>query len=170
MNKPTDQQFETPKYYTPPNVLRQKVGVGGMPDELVKKAEKFIQDNKFDFKPLALEIMKNFTTTLAEVKKSGQTDKKAIDRIGEPIMELKANGEMFRFTLLTDVAEILLNFLENIPSLNDDAYNVIAAHKNTLDVILKNDLRGTGGDEGHALSEELYAACRRYYTKYKIEL
>jgi hypothetical protein len=165
-----NKKHETPKYYHPPNVLRQKVGIGGMPEELIARAEQFIQDNQFNFKPTAIEIMKRFNAVLAKAKDADVKDKKLIDRIGEPIMELKANGDMFSFSLLTEVSEILLNFLENIHTLDDDSFHVIEAHKNTIDVIIKNDLRGSGGAEGHALSRELYAACNRYYTKHKIEL
>ncbi len=161
---------EIAKYYNPPNILRQKCGVGGMAEELIQKAEAFIKDNKFDFKPTAADILKRFNKTLADAKTAKVKDKKLIDKIGEPIMELKANGEMFRFSLLTEVAEILLSFLENISVLDDDSFHVIDAHKNTLGVIIKNDLRGGGGAEGHALSRELYAACKRYYTKHKIEV
>ena len=170
MDRQTGQKYEQAKYHNPPNVLRQKCGIGGMPEELIQKAENFIQDNKFDFKPIAVDIMGRFKDVLAKAKKAGTKDKKLIDKVAEPIMELKANGDMFRFSLLTDVAEILLNFLENIHELDDDSFNVIEAHKNTLEVILKNDLRGSGGSEGHALSRELYAACKRYYMKHNIEI
>lgn len=170
MDKQTGQKTEKPKYYNPPNVLRQRVGTGGLPEERLTRAEQYIEDNQFDFKPVAVEIMERFKSAVSAAKKSGRYDKTAINEITKPIMELKANGDMFRYALLTEVAEILLNFLENIQQLNDDSFHVIDAHRNTLEVILKNDLRGSGGAEGHALSKELYAACRRYYTKHNVEI
>ena len=143
MTEQSKQQHEQAKYHHPPNVLRQRVGIGGIDEDLLEKAETFIQDNQYDFKPHAIEIMKRFKETLAAAKKSKTLDKKVINEIAEPIMELKANGDMFRYALLTEVAEILLNFLENIQKLNDDSFNIIDEHKNTLEVILKNNLRGS---------------------------
>ena len=170
MAKDSGQKKEKAKYYHPPNVLRQRVGVGGLPEELLERAEQYIQDNDYDFKPLAVEIMGRFKDALAAAKKSERRDKPVINEITKPIMELKANGDMFRYALLTEVAEILMSFLENIQSLNDDSFHVIDAHKDTLEVIIKNDLRGSGGSEGHALSKELYAACKRYYSKHSVEI
>lgn len=155
-------------FIDPPNILRQKVGYGGVVPDVIEKAQAYIQSNKTDFRPIAVDILERFETLVERAAREKAYDKSMINEITGPIMELKANGRMFRFSLLSEVAEILLNFLENIPHLDDDTFEVMAAHKNTIEVILKNNLSGDGGKEGLALSKELYAACTRYYRKHDI--
>ena len=81
-------------------------------------------------------------------------------------MELKANGAMFEYPLISAVAGVLLNFLEVIPELNDDALDIVAVHRSTLNVIVTGKLRGGGGNDGAALLQELADACDRYFKKY----
>src|SRR5690606_34435006 len=89
--------------------------------------------------------------------------------IAGPVMELKANGAMFEYPLISDVAGILLNFLENLQDLNDDALEIVKVHRRTLHVIVTSRLRGTGGRDGQALLQELVDACERYFKKYAPE-
>ena len=84
------------------------------------------------------------------------------------IMEIKASGGMFKFMLLSEIAAVMLNFLETIQGINDDAMNIIEAHQNALKIIVANKLTGSGGREGKAISMDLYAACNRYYDKYDV--
>lgn len=164
----TTPQPRKPRFIDPPNVLREKVGRGGIDPLRLQRAEEYIDENNFDFTPLALEIMAKLNEVMADCKAGKITGKKAVNKLTEPVMELKATGGMFKYTLVTEIAGIVLNFMENISELNKDVYEIIDAHQNTLSVIVTNKFRGDGGKEGKALANELYAACRRYYTKHNI--
>ncbi|MCB9991050.1 MAG: hypothetical protein H6867_06685 [Rhodospirillales bacterium] len=157
------------RFIDPPNILRQKVGIGGIEPMRVQRAEDFIDDNQLDFGPYALDLMARLDKIVADSKKGTIKGDKAIDDMTKPIMELKANGGMFKYMLVSEIADIVLNFLENISELNDDVYEIIDAHQNTLQVIIGNKLRGSGGREGKALAEALYQACKRFYKKHNIK-
>jgi hypothetical protein len=81
-------------------------------------------------------------------------------------MDLKASGGMFGYGLVTEVADVALDFLERLDHLNDDALEIIEIHHKTLGTIIASGLRGNGGKAGLSLSKELYGACQRYYKKY----
>ena len=81
-------------------------------------------------------------------------------------MNLKANGGMFRYHLISEIADICLNFVESIETINNDAYDVIQAHANTINIIIANKMLGHGGKEGKALIKELEKACHRYMSKH----
>ena len=89
--------------------------------------------------------------------------------LSRPVMELKGNGGMFGYRLITEIADIVLNFLENISELNEDVFEILEVHQKTLKIIIANKLAGDGGRVGKELAQELFKACNRYYKKYDIK-
>jgi len=156
------------KFYDPPNVLRQKVGTGGIAPRIIDAAEEYISANPVDLTPLAEEIIKRLRVATVKAREQNAGGKEFVQIIIYPIMELKATGAMFNYHLLTDVAGVMLDFLEDIAELNDDALEIVDVHQRTLEAIIKNRLKGSGGKEGVALAQELYDACQRYRKKYRM--
>jgi hypothetical protein len=155
-----------PKFYNPPNVLRQKAGYGGLDPKVMDNAEEYIKSNNVDFTQIAKGILERLDKAVALVRADDMRSKEGINRLIAPIMELKANGAMFKFSLISDVADIALDFLEDTNYLNDDGFEIVDIHCRTLHVIIHNQLRGTGGRQGDILISELTEACRRYHKKY----
>lgn len=155
-----------PRFIDPPNILRQKCGKGGIEPLRLERADEFIDNNPLDFSPYALEIMGRLAAIIKQAKSGKLKGKEALDMLTRPIMELKANGGMFKYMLVSHIADIVLNFLETIDELNADVFEIIDAHQNALSVIIANKLQGSGGKEGKALADELDNACKRYYKKH----
>lgn len=160
------QQKKKATYYNPPNRLREKVGVGGIDPLVLEEAEEYIAKNKMDILPYAEQMLHEINTVISDCRAGVISRKQAKERIVPPIMELKANGRMFRYALVSEIAGVILDFLESISDINDDAMDVVVVHQQSLNAIINNKLSGEGGKEGRALAEELYAACRRYYKKH----
>lgn len=156
------------KFYNPPNILREKVGLGGIDPAQLKKAEIFIDDNKLDFTPYAEELLVKLRKAIKAAKAAEKADKAVVNTIVASIMEMKANGGMFNYMLVTEIADVILGFLENLDELNQDAFDIVDVHQKTLEAIIGNKLTGNGGQEGKALAQELYDACRRYKRKYSV--
>lgn len=154
------------KFHAPQNTLRLKAGYGGVDPAVMERAEVFIQTNDVDFTDIAKSILDRLDKAVESVKRDNHRSKEGINRMVGPIMELKANGAMFKYALLGDVADIVLDFLENIDFLNDDAFEIVSIHRKTLRIIVNSQLRGTGGKQGSILIGELTDACQRYNKKY----
>lgn len=154
------------KFHTPQNTLRLKAGYGGMDPKVMDRAEEFIRVNDYDFTTQAKEILDRLDKAVEGVKRDDHRSKEGINRMVAPIMELKANGAMFKFGLLTDVADIILDFLENTDYLNDDAFEIVDIHRRTFRIIIGSQLRGSGGKQGDVLIKELNDACARYQKKH----
>lgn len=156
------------RFIKPPNILKQKVGSGGIDESLLERGQQAIAKADFDFAPYAEQFLKQLADFAKQARKAGNNDnfKVAKEKMIGPVMQLKANGGMFQYQLVSDVADIALQFLEAVDAANDDAFEVIQAHENTIKVIIKNKLKGDGGREGYALIKELDQACQRYFTKY----
>jgi hypothetical protein len=165
-----DKQKKEVRFYDPPNVLREKVGTGGFDPVMLERAEEFIDQHQVDFTPTANDILKRLNKAISKAKKAPKADKEIVDSISGPIMELKANGSMFHYALVSEIASVILNFLENVEELNEDGFDIIDVHQKTLEAILASGLTGDGGREGRALAQELYQACQRYKKKYRIVL
>lgn len=156
------------RFFSPPNILREKIGKGGIDPVLLAKAEEFIDNNELDFLPEATSILERLNVAIAAARKMPKAGRESIDAIIGPVMELKANGGMFRYQLMTDIADIILGFLEGIDEMNEDAFGVVDVHQKALEAIIKSRLSGTGSREGQALVYELSEACQRYRKKYSV--
>jgi hypothetical protein len=84
-------------------------------------------------------------------------------------MELKANATIFHYSLIGNLASIMLSFLESITKLDEDAISIVQAHHSTLQAIVQNKMKGDGGKNGKTFEKELKQVCARYYSKKKKE-
>ncbi|HRQ60729.1 MAG TPA: hypothetical protein PLO23_04355 [Alphaproteobacteria bacterium] len=155
------------RFINPPNRLKVKVGSGGINDALIERAQFYIETVDIAYEPEAQRQLLIIEETIKTLRAAGGLQ--PVDTLVNPVMQLKANGGMFRYQLVSDVADIALNFLEGLKSLNDAALDVVQAHIHTIRIILKNKLKGDGGKEGFALIKELEKACQRYAAKFDIE-
>lgn len=156
------------KFINPPNRLKMKAGGGGVPEERIAHAQIVMDDFEADFLPIATELTENLSNaTQAALKKIKQNKDFDKSEIINPIMQIKANGAMFKYNLLTDIADICLQFMETVNDYNKEAITIIRAHEKAIQAIIKNNLKGDGGKEGYTLVQELHLACTRYFKKYK---
>lgn len=154
---------------TPRNILREKIGYGGLDPVIIEKAEELIAKADLDFVPYARTFLERIEKAVAAAKSANSRDRDAINAIVRPVMELKANGGMFGHALISEIADILLDFLEGLDTLNDDAIEIVDVHHRTLTAIVLSGMKGSGGKEGLALAKELHSACQRYQKKYNAE-
>jgi hypothetical protein len=154
------------KMITPRHVLREKMGYGGIDPAVMERAEEHIVKNDVDFQPYAKGFLERIEQAVAVARPLKVRNRDTVDMIVKPVMELKANGGMFQYPLVTEIADIILDFLEGLNSLNDDALDLVEVHQKTLQAIICSKLSGNGGKAGRALANELYGACKRYHKKH----
>ena len=145
--------------------LQQKVGMGPLDQKVVEQCQTVIDKNEVDFVPLGLSILKKLEDALSRANdvSINMDQMKAI--LIEPVMELKANATTFKYTLIGNLANIMLNFLETITVLDKGAVEIVRAHHNSLHMIVVRKMSGDGGAGGKMLVDELQQACTRYYNK-----
>lgn len=153
------------RFIKPPNKLKAKVGHGGLDPKVLEKAQEFITNNNVDFIPIANDFLQRMEESEKKLQESN--DNKSRNVLIESIMQLKASGGMFKYQLVSEIADSCLHFIENIEDYNNDAHTVVKAHENTIKIILRNKLMGDGGKEGYALVKELNKASTRYFSKHQ---
>lgn len=155
----------------PPNVLKKKVGSGGFDKKKIEKAQELIENNEIDFTPVAQELLGDLQTIIADIRSGKLEGESAIEKLFFPAMQLRAQGGMFQYPLVSKICDVLINFLETVKAPDADAMEIVAAHHRTLSAVLAKDMKGknfaggTGGDLCKALTD----ACGRYYKKHTAE-
>jgi hypothetical protein len=102
------------EFIKPPNMLKTKVGTGGLSDDILNKAEDLLENNTVDFQPLAEMYLAGLMKGIELAKEADPADDQeyVISRMLYPGMQLKANGGMFHYPLVTRIADKLIQFLE----------------------------------------------------------
>lgn len=160
------------KTYQANMMLKQKIGSGPLDEDIVKKAQKAIDENKVDFTPLGMEFLELLQNNLDKVKNNLKKDNNIMAQkqlLTQPVMELKANATIFHYSLIGNLANIMLSFLESIEEIDEDAIAIVQAHHTTLQAIVIKKMAGDGGNSGEIFMKELKQVCARYYSKKKKE-
>jgi len=152
----------------PPHTIKHKVGSGGLDEAVLQKAQELLEKNTIEFEPLASMMMDLLNEAISDAKSGGKKGEEAIEALIYPAMQLKAQGSMFHYPLVTDIGNILVNFLETVENVDKDVLDIIVAHKMSMNAVLSSKLKGDGGTTGQELRDALLDACNRYYKTKKI--
>ncbi len=158
------------QFINPPNTLRAKVGTGGLHDQILDKAQNLLENHAVDFTPLAdmyLDRMHSGLVHARTLTDNTTEDEDVIAAILFPCVQLKANGAMFHYPLITRIAERFVQFMEVVERLDQESLDIADAFYGTIKLVVSAQIRGDGGDHGDQLVEELNNACLRYFEKHR---
>lgn len=153
---------------TPRNSLKEKVGDGGVPAYVLKKCQDYLESNPVDFFPHATKLLERLEAIRLDTARPQSKTKEAVTEITNIVMQLKSNGSMFHYQLISMISDVMLRFLENVTHMDSDFFEIFTVYNKVLGIVLNKRLTGNGGREGYVLTQELHSACLRYYTKYAI--
>lgn len=164
-NRPVRRKAE---FIKPPNLLKAKVGGGGLGDDILDKAEKLLVENTYDFLPLGEMYLDSLARGMIEAQenKRDEDQERVIQGILYPGMQLKANGGMFHYPLVTRIADTLIQFLEVIECVDDEVIEIVQGYHTTLRAVIHGRIQGDGGERGRDLYKALLEACDRYFSKH----
>lgn len=158
------------KFYKPPNVLKQKVGTGGLASDILERAQRLLEDNKIDFNPMAEHYLDMLRRAIdnAYNPTTEHTNEEVMTSLIAPIMQLKANGSMFHYPLISRISQHMILFLEELEEPQEDLLEILHAYYTTIRAILVSKIKNDGGEHGEALFQALASACKRYSEKHKL--
>ena len=147
------------------NPLKEKVGSGGLNATILNKAEAVIQESRVDFTPMAQRYLSSLKEgiRMAEEMEHHIDSLPLITAMINPAMQLKANGSMFHYSLVSKIAARLIHFLEVIQEIDQDAMDVINGFYTALKALIIGQVRGEGGKSGDELYNALNEACYRFF-------
>jgi hypothetical protein len=173
IEKPDDGHFnQKPRrkaeFIKPINILKSKAGYGGLDEDILNKAQALLENNSVDFLPMAEMYLSSIMRGIERARNPapGESEEVLITGMLYPTMQLKANGGMFRYPLVTRIANKLIQFLEVIAAPDKDAIEIVLAFHTTMRAVLMGRVIGSGGKHGDVLMQALEAACLRYFEHY----
>lgn len=161
------------EFINPPNILKLKVGTGGLTAAVIEKAQKIIDSQTGEeFVSIAMRQLAAFQEgiRLCETQASQHDPEILFATLIHPAMQLKANGAMFNYPLVTSISARLISVLELAENINADMVELMDGYHTVLRAILGSQLRADGGKVGQDLVQALETATLRYLEKYSLRL
>ncbi|MGE4313917.1 MAG: hypothetical protein AB7E85_06575 [Pseudobdellovibrionaceae bacterium] len=155
-------------FIDPDNPLKEKVGDGGLSKDKIASAQRVIDENTEDFALIA----DPYFTALAVGRDSllnpseTETDEDRIERLILAAMQLKSTGALFQYPIISQFADNLQQFLEQLATLDPALIEILDAHVAAMKYILEHEMKGRAGAKTDAMFTELQHACQRYRFKY----
>ncbi|HMI94957.1 MAG TPA: hypothetical protein VK479_00495 [Micropepsaceae bacterium] len=137
----------------PPNVLKAKMGNGGLDSSAVERAQQAIDDLKAEFAGWLLsDVSRLVETGQAYAKKR---DLEALGDLYRAAHDLKGHGATFDFPLVARVACSLCALTDETSNGLPLPLDLIDAHINAINVIVRDDLKDPSNRIATELAKEL---------------
>ena len=155
------------RFLKPPNLLKTKVGSGGLSERVLDKAQKLLENNSIEFEPIAEMYLDTLLKAIDKASYSSgyTTDEDIIRGVYFPALQLRANGKMFKYTLITLMSEKFIEFLNMLDKVDGKVLEIMQAFHTSIQVVVHGQIKGDGGSEGQELLDTLQDACDRYFEK-----
>ena len=138
------------RFYTPPRQLRAKTGgdVDIDPDRIARIQRDLDSWNE-GFIGWTLQFIKQLRALLEKARqKDPSTRRSDFARINQIAHELRGQGGIFGYPLVSSVAKSLFELTKDTLDRSDDCLVLIRNHIETLQAVLRDEVRGDGGNVG----------------------
>lgn len=149
----------------PENMLKNKVGQGGITPATVASAQSRIENNNIDFRPIAQELNRELANIVALVRRQAHAleNTNVLDLLAYPAMQLKAQGALFHYPSVSALSNIVVDLLENASALDDVILEILDSYLRSIDVLVTLQIKSPDADESRNLCVALHDACVRYF-------
>ena len=106
---------------------------------------------------------KELNEILAGIKAGNVPQNEYFDRLMYPLMQLKSQGSLFRYPSVTQISQILIDLLENIKEIDQNALDIVAAYAKSLQAMLTLQIKEVENKVSQELCKALSDACNRYF-------
>ncbi len=149
-----------------PNIIKGKVGSGGLSDAILAKAQQLLDEHKMDFTPAAQGYLDDLQAAVEVVRSGAGYDAECVlDQMIMPCVELRSHGTMFHFDLVSTISKGMIAFLEKLEAPDDEVIDIVVAYHSTIRAIVSGKIYGDGGQVGTELLQTLSDACGRYFSQ-----
>lgn len=157
-----ENDFTPGKLVVPENNLKQKVGNGGFSAAVLAKAQDNLDKNDIDFRPMATEYATSLGGILKDIRGGAIKPEEAIDAIMFPVMQLRAQGSLFKYASITKISHILIDCLETVKTTDKEVLDIVEAYKKSIQAMVALQLKDDSNPAVKELCTALGDACGRY--------
>lgn len=154
------------EYITPPHTIRTKVSGGGpLTSQMLKKAEDVVQQHAEKYIERAQEQVDALVEVVRQTQGATDDREQLFEKIFLQAHDIRGLGSTFGYTLVTNIAASLCNFVESADKDNDGVMEVLNAHVDALRGMIGNDVKGDGGPIGREILDGLMQAVAKNTPK-----
>jgi len=158
------------RYYRIKNKLKEKaLGLGKVneedidfDDEILLKAEEALKEMAEDYPDWVSSIIQKLADEHRRCVDSPEYRKGHFENIHSIAHDMRGQGGTFGYPLVTEFADGLYEFTGPNAGLSDNHVEVVKAHVDAMRVVIKDRIKGDGGDAGKELSRSLQGAIEKY--------
>ncbi len=158
----TTRKKDTEKKITAKKDLQNKTGKGCVNPHLVENSQSIIENTPLDFTPVMKTFLEEFKKSIDAAQNLNISNRKIVEDIIFPVMQIKANARIFKYDLVGDLSAIILSFLERAHQVDSLILEILHAQHKTISHLVENNMKGNGDKLGASLKAELQDACNRY--------
>lgn len=162
---PTQPLSKDVQFITPPNIIKAKIGAGGLSIDVIQKAQTIIEKQAENYDAIAMPYLNKLEKSIKELQNATILEPKDLEKIAHPCVDLKSSSAMFKYDLVSMLSGQLIGFVEKAKTTDREILEIAQAFHTTLTTMIKGKMSGNGGQAGQTLATELAQVCKRYFEK-----
>ncbi len=143
---------------TPPNPLaKAKSGDGPVTIDpaVLRKAEQVVDDLQGDYSAWAQTDIDALRDAVLAAKGDPKALRQSISEIYTHALDLKGQGAGFGYDLITSIGDLLTKFMEDRNNVSSRDFEIICAHIDAIQAVIREDIKGDGGKVGVGIVDGL---------------
>ena len=150
------------EFITPPHTIRTKVSGGGpLSEQMLQRAENVVLQHAEKYIDRAQEQVDSLVAIAREAEAVPGDKSEVFSRLFLQSHDIRGLGSTFGYTLVTNIAASLCNFVENLDRYDDAVMEVVNAHVDALRGMIGNNVKGDGGAIGREIIDGLAQAVNK---------
>lgn len=155
------------RFYRFRNALKEKLAGGGaagpaISNEALEKANAALEQLAEDYPDWVAAQVTELRALHGRMVDTPETRRKTLDGIRALAQEIKGQGATFGYPLVTTFAVSLQECSGPAAPLTDNHAEVVKAHVDSIAAVIKDRVKGSGGQIGKELTEQLKAAIEKH--------
>lgn len=152
--------------FMPPNILKAKVGSGGLDPSAIKRAEQALEDLKGEFAGWMVKDVNR----LSQMRNAyeAQRDHAGLSNLYRAAHDLKGQAATFDFPLVARVASSLCKLTDESDHGGVLPMPLIDAHVDAIKIIVRDGIKDASNGMASVLARELERQVQAYIQKHAI--
>lgn len=154
------------RFYRFRNALKEKLGGGAggpaVSEEALQKANAALEKLAEDYPDWVAAQVAELRALHGRMVDTPETRRKTLDAIRIMAQEIKGQGATFGYPLVSTFALSLQECSGPAAPLSDSHVEVVKAHVDSIGAVIKDRVKGSGGQVGKELTQQLKAAIEKH--------
>lgn len=150
---------DKPQIINPPHGLGKAIvgdGSTKLDADILKQAEQAIDALEDGFSELAAVSLAEIRASLARADAKRDEAGEELGAMFTLVMDLKGQGATYDYMMLTEIGDLLKKFTEGRKTLTGRDIQIIGAHIDAMQAVLRDEIKGDGGAVGRQIVANLH--------------